>query len=319
LYILLYFIMLGSYLLSKRPNCATLPSTACIRYLSDVFRFLHESCARLKEVKASPAETPPSPAENRVPVPTATSSQTAPTPNNSPDRVVVPKSIGQRVVDELKPYYHGFRLLGIETNIAGRMVWRLLHGQQFTRRECRRVRQLNPQVPSMHTSVLIKLHWEEGCLTFFLHLYRDEMIATEGVAAMSVSELQVACRSRGMRSLGLTTEQLMQQQWLALHLKENVPPSLLLLSPCHVPYRPHTQVPCHPPHRQTGGKRLTLVRAKKERVMTSSIEDRILVDSAPIIMDRKVHTGRTSKLHDQRGPLPFSPFLSLLMGIDCFC
>lgn len=66
-------------------------------------RFLHESCARLKEVKASPAETPPSPAENRVPVPTATSSQTAPTPNNSPDRVVAPKSIGQRVVDELKP------------------------------------------------------------------------------------------------------------------------------------------------------------------------------------------------------------------------
>uniref|UniRef100_A0A3B3ZHU7 Letm1 RBD domain-containing protein n=1 Tax=Periophthalmus magnuspinnatus TaxID=409849 RepID=A0A3B3ZHU7_9GOBI len=60
----------------------------------------------------------------------------------------------------------------------------------------------------------------------------DEMIAAEGVAAMSVSELQAACRSRGMRSLGLTTDQLRQQmqQWLDLHLKENVPPSLLLLS-----------------------------------------------------------------------------------------
>lgn len=37
------------------------------------------------------------------------------------------------------------------------------------------------------------------------------MIAAEGVAAMSVSELQAACRSRGMRSLGLTTDQLRQQ------------------------------------------------------------------------------------------------------------
>lgn len=38
-----------------------------------------------------------------------------------------------------------------------------------------------------------------------------QMIAAEGVAAMSVSELQAACRSRGMRSLGLTTDQLRLQ------------------------------------------------------------------------------------------------------------
>ncbi|XP_060038450.1 LETM1 domain-containing protein LETM2, mitochondrial isoform X3 [Erinaceus europaeus] len=60
----------------------------------------------------------------------------------------------------------------------------------------------------------------------------DEAIAKEGVSALSVSELQSACRARGMRSLGLTEEQLRQQltEWLDLHLKENVPPSLLLLS-----------------------------------------------------------------------------------------
>lgn len=39
----------------------------------------------------------------------------------------------------------------------------------------------------------------------------SQMIAAEGVAAMSVSELQAACRTRGMRSLGLTTEQLRLQ------------------------------------------------------------------------------------------------------------
>uniref|UniRef100_A0A8C0DXT6 Leucine zipper and EF-hand containing transmembrane protein 2 n=1 Tax=Balaenoptera musculus TaxID=9771 RepID=A0A8C0DXT6_BALMU len=60
----------------------------------------------------------------------------------------------------------------------------------------------------------------------------DEVIAKEGVSALSVSELQAACRARGMRSLGLTAEQLKQQltEWQDLHLKENVPPSLLLLS-----------------------------------------------------------------------------------------
>ncbi|XP_055449306.1 LETM1 domain-containing protein LETM2, mitochondrial isoform X4 [Psammomys obesus] len=60
----------------------------------------------------------------------------------------------------------------------------------------------------------------------------DEIIAKEGVKALTVSELQSACRARGMRSLGLTEEQLRQQltEWLDLHLKENVPPSLLLLS-----------------------------------------------------------------------------------------
>lgn len=45
----------------------------------------------------------------------------------------------------------------------------------------------------------------------------DEVIATEGVPAMSVSELQAACRSRGMRSLGLTTDQLRQQMQQVRH------------------------------------------------------------------------------------------------------
>ncbi|XP_067879354.1 LETM1 domain-containing protein LETM2, mitochondrial [Heterodontus francisci] len=60
----------------------------------------------------------------------------------------------------------------------------------------------------------------------------DEMIAKEGCEFLTVSELQTACRARGMRSLGLTEKRLREQltQWLELHLKENVPPSLLLLS-----------------------------------------------------------------------------------------
>ncbi|XP_060092739.1 mitochondrial proton/calcium exchanger protein isoform X1 [Heteronotia binoei] len=50
---------------------------------------------------------------------------------------IVKKSLGQRVVDELKHYYHGFRLLWIDTKIAARMLWQILHGNTLSRRERR--------------------------------------------------------------------------------------------------------------------------------------------------------------------------------------
>ncbi|XP_074760491.1 mitochondrial proton/calcium exchanger protein isoform X2 [Athene noctua] len=59
-------------------------------------------------------------------------------PVYSPTEVeVVKKSIGQRIVDELKHYYHGFRLLWIDTKIAARMLWRILNGNTLSRRERR--------------------------------------------------------------------------------------------------------------------------------------------------------------------------------------
>ncbi|XP_062981976.1 mitochondrial proton/calcium exchanger protein isoform X2 [Elgaria multicarinata webbii] len=50
---------------------------------------------------------------------------------------IVKRSLGQRVVDELKHYYHGFRLLWIDTKIAARMLWQVLHGNTLSRRERR--------------------------------------------------------------------------------------------------------------------------------------------------------------------------------------
>ncbi|KAM5312248.1 LETM1 domain-containing protein LETM2, mitochondrial isoform 2-T2 [Glossophaga mutica] len=267
------------------------------------------------------------------------------------------QSYRQKIMDELKYYYNGFSLLWIDTKVAVRVIWRLLHGQVLTRRERRRllrtcvdIFRLVPFlvfiiVPFMEflLPVFLKLFPEMLPSTFeseskkeekqkkkmaaklelakFLqetitemarrnraklgdastqfssyvrqvqtghkpntkeivrfsklfedqltlgHLDRpqlvalckllelqpfgtnnllrfqllmklksikadDEMIAKEGVSGLTVSELQAACRARGMRSLGLTEEQLRQQlrEWQDLHLKENVPPSLLLLS-----------------------------------------------------------------------------------------
>lgn len=60
----------------------------------------------------------------------------------------------------------------------------------------------------------------------------DKMIQKEGVDSLSLSEVQQACRARGMRAYGVSEQRLRSQlkQWLDLSLNEKVPPSLLLLS-----------------------------------------------------------------------------------------
>lgn len=74
-------------------------------------------------------------------------------PEKSPQ--VVRKSLGQKVVDEIKHFYHGFRLLWIDTTVAARMVWRLLHGQVLTRRERRRVRYYTAPFSSAHVRPIL--------------------------------------------------------------------------------------------------------------------------------------------------------------------
>lgn len=364
---------------------------------------------------AAPQPQPPS-----TTTPASTTAATAAAVPPVQERAVAKKALHQRIVDELKHYYNGFRLLGIDIKIAGRMVWRLLHGQLLTRRERRRLMRTCADlfrlvpfmvfiiVPFMEflLPVFLKLFPEMLPSTFeteskkeekqkkglaaklelakFLqetiaemarrnkakaqtedetqrfstyvqkvrgtgeqpttkdivrfsklfedeltleHLERpqlvalckllelqpigtnnllrfqlmmqlrtikadDEMIAAEGVPAMSVSELQAACRSRGMRSLGLTTDQLRQQmqQWLDLHLKENVPPSLLLLSramyltdlkpkPPVIPPVPKLEKAAPPPVENTGAN-------------STSVSSDMLADPARIIKDRPVEEMR---------------------------
>ncbi|XP_020788910.1 LETM1 domain-containing protein LETM2, mitochondrial [Boleophthalmus pectinirostris] len=449
----------GSYLLSKRHSCSSLSSKAYLhldtphklavvssrhsRYIypnsnslghrATLFaRSLHSSGAWLQDIK--PEDSKPTaasaqdalttkkdsgiispPAASPAPTPTAAA---VPPPQ---DRTLVKKSIYHRVVDELKHYYNGFRLLGIDIKIAGRMVWRLLHGQILTRRERRRLMRTCADlfrlvpfmvfiiVPFMEflLPVFLKLFPEMLPSTFeteskkeekqkkglaaklelakFLqetiaemarrnkakaqtqdeaqrfstyvqkvrvtgeqpttkdivkfsklfedeltleHLERpqlvalckllelqpigtnnllrfqlmmqlrtikadDEMIAAEGVAAMSVSELQAACRSRGMRSLGLTTDQLRQQmqQWLDLHLKENVPPSLLLLSRAMYLTDLKPKAPVIPPVPKLE-KTNPPPPMDKTETNTSSVSADMLKDPALIIKDRPVEEMR---------------------------
>ncbi|XP_060702393.1 mitochondrial proton/calcium exchanger protein isoform X1 [Hemiscyllium ocellatum] len=279
-------------------------------------------------------------------------------PVYSPIEPELRKSLSQKIVDEVKHYYHGFRLLWIDTKIAGRMLWRILNGYTLSRREHRQFLRtcadlfrlvpflvfiivpfmefLLPVVLKLFPNMLpstfetkskkeerlkkelrVKLEMakflqdtiEEIALrnkaakgdvtkdfsTFFQKvrdsgerpsneeimrfskLFEDELtldnltrpqlvalckllelqsmgtnnflrfqlimklrsiraddqlIATEGVNTLNVNELQAACRTRGMRALGVTEARLQEQlkQWLELHLNQQIPTSLLLLS-----------------------------------------------------------------------------------------
>lgn len=60
----------------------------------------------------------------------------------------------------------------------------------------------------------------------------DRIIQKEGIDSLNLSELQSACRARGMRAYGMSEDQLrlQLQEWINLSLNEKVPQSLLLLS-----------------------------------------------------------------------------------------
>lgn len=60
----------------------------------------------------------------------------SPTLDSEPAR----RTIRHRVVSEIKHYYHGFRLLWVDTTIAARLLWKVLNGNTLTRRERRQVR-----------------------------------------------------------------------------------------------------------------------------------------------------------------------------------
>ncbi|KAK2711971.1 hypothetical protein QYM36_010859 [Artemia franciscana] len=150
----------------------------------------------------------------------------------------------------------------------------------------------------------------------------DKVIQKEGLESLTASELQAACRARGMRSHGFPAERLRQQltQWLDLSLNEKVPPSLLLLSrtlylPESVPTTDQLKAtisslpesittPTEDAIAEKEGRidnvvRLKLIKEEQEKIKAEREEQKkmeaekkkkglpeVLVDVAPILQDR---------------------------------
>jgi LETM1-like protein. len=53
--------------------------------------------------------------------------------------VVVKKPLTERIMDEVRHYYNGFRLLFLDSRIAVRLLWQVLNGNALTRRERKQV------------------------------------------------------------------------------------------------------------------------------------------------------------------------------------
>ncbi|KAG2465617.1 LETM1 protein, partial [Polypterus senegalus] len=98
----------------------------------------------------------------------------------------------------------------------------------------------------------------------------DKLIAEEGVDSLNVNEIQAACRVRGMRALGVTEERLREQlkQWLELHLDQQIPTSLLLLS--RAMYLPDTLSPAD--QLKTTLQNLPETMAKEATIMVAEVE-----------------------------------------------
>ncbi|KAI7833905.1 LETM1-like protein-domain-containing protein [Kickxella alabastrina] len=60
----------------------------------------------------------------------------------------------------------------------------------------------------------------------------DKVIAAEGIDSLSVPELQSACQSRGIRTVGVSPQRMREslEQWIDLHVERNIPSTLLILS-----------------------------------------------------------------------------------------
>ncbi|KAL2098746.1 hypothetical protein ACEWY4_005226 [Coilia grayii] len=98
----------------------------------------------------------------------------------------------------------------------------------------------------------------------------DKLIAEEGVDSLNVNEVQAACRVRGMRALGVTEDRLREQlkQWLELHLDQQIPTSLLLLS--RAMYLPDTLSPAD--QLQTTLKTLPEIVTKEAQLKVAELD-----------------------------------------------
>ncbi|KAJ3763481.1 LETM1-domain-containing protein [Lentinula raphanica] len=101
---------------------------------------LHPPPRRFQSNQPSNSKTPPEPTS--VPVDQNTSVEVKPSPPATADPTKGPllTRVWKKVKHEAAHYWHGSKLLVSEVRISARLQWKILHGEQLTRRERRQLK-----------------------------------------------------------------------------------------------------------------------------------------------------------------------------------
>nr|XP_019568072.1 PREDICTED: LETM1 and EF-hand domain-containing protein 1, mitochondrial isoform X2 [Rhinolophus sinicus] len=126
----------------------------------------------------------------------------------------------------------------------------------------------------------------------------DKLISEEGVDSLSVKELQAACRARGMRALGVTEDRLQDQlkQWLELHLHQEIPTSLLILS--RAMYLPDTLSPAD--QLKSTLQTLPEIVAKEAQVKVAEVEGEQVDNKAKLEATLQAEAAIQQELREQQ-------------------
>lgn len=113
------------------------------------------------------------------------------TPTEVAPKPIVKKSIGQRVIDELVHYYHGFRLLFIDVKISTVLVWRVLNGKSLSRREYRLlIRTVGDMFRLVPFSVFIIVPFMELLLPVFIKFFPGMLPSTFQTASEKENKIK---------------------------------------------------------------------------------------------------------------------------------
>ncbi|CAJ0591881.1 unnamed protein product [Cylicocyclus nassatus] len=88
-------------------------------------------------------------------------------------------TLTQKIVAECKHYYHGFRLLALETRLSAKYMWRVLRGDTLSRRERQQlVRTVSDLFRIVPFSIFIIVPFMELALPIFIKLFPNMLPST---------------------------------------------------------------------------------------------------------------------------------------------
>uniref|UniRef100_A0A1I7ZY59 Mitochondrial proton/calcium exchanger protein n=1 Tax=Steinernema glaseri TaxID=37863 RepID=A0A1I7ZY59_9BILA len=133
----------------------------------------------------------------------------------SPAKTDVKPALSVRVINELKHYYHGFRLLALEMKLSAKYLWRVARGATLTRRERQQlIRTVSDLFRLVPFSIFIIVPFMELALPIFIKLFPNMLPSTFQEASKEEEKIrkQVLVRVEMAKFLQSTIEEIALQR-----------------------------------------------------------------------------------------------------------